>query len=229
MMKTPKKKHPKHLAGVRRLAFPEAETRYAWLPLLLDAYFITDRGVAEAIRLMQRKGHRLACARGCANCCATHRSIPVYPVELAGLSWYVTERLPGPLRARLIPQLQGHRHGDPCAFLIDGVCAVHSMRPMACRQFNVFNRVCAVGEDAYYTRREDVLTPLKKFTDQAFVAVMPFYGAKTKSESRRIVQRGLMHTAVRDLQQCEWSALVAKMDAWDRQQGENGSSPGNGD
>lgn len=209
MSKQKKRRQP---AGrIQRLGFPEDEKRYRWLPLLLDAYFITDQGVAEGIELMRRKGHRLACAKGCSSCCVTHRSIPAYPIELVGISWYAVEKLSEPVRSRLQAQLQAHHKGDPCGFLLDGICSIHPLRPMACRQFNVFNRICDEGEDAYYTRRHEVLTPLKKYTNKAFMATMPFYGDRSRAEYRNIVEKGLMHMAAKDMQQCNWQSLADKM------------------
>ncbi len=200
-----------------RLRFAADETEYSWLSMLLDAYFITDQGVAEGIELMRRKGHRLACAKGCSSCCVTHRSIPAYPLELVGITWYAVEKLSDPIRSNLSTRLQEHQKGDPCAFLLDGICSIHPLRPMACRQFNVFNRVCEEGEDAYYTRRHEVLTPLKKYTNKAFMVTMPFYGAKSRAECRRIVEKGLMHMAAKDMQQCNWQSLADKMESTDQE------------
>lgn len=144
-----------------RKAFPDDEARIPWLSMLLGAYHTVDVGIAEAIQEQQAQGRVLTCTKGCANCCRAHRTIPVYPLELAGLTRYVTEHVAEPTRSRLREQLRRHTSGDPCPFLVDDLCAVHPLRPMACRQFNVFGQACGVGEDADYTRREDVLTPIK--------------------------------------------------------------------
>ena len=125
-----------------RLRFAADETKYSWLSMLLDAYFITDQGVAEGIELMRRKGHRLACAKGCSSCCVTHRSIPAYPLELVGITWYAVEKLSDPIRSNLSTRLQEHQKGDPCAFLLDGICSIHPLRPMpvTCRRSHI--RLC---------------------------------------------------------------------------------------
>jgi len=209
MSKKKKRRQPSN--RIRRLDFAEDEKRYTWLSMLLDAYFITDLGVAEGIELMRRKGYRLACAKGCSSCCITHRSIPAYPIELVGITWYAAEKLSDPVRSRLQVKLREHRKGDPCAFLLGGICSIHPLRPMACRQFNVFNRICEEGEDAYYTRRHEVLTPLKKYTNKAFLATMPFYGDRSRAEYRKIVENGLMHVAATDMQQCNWQSLADKI------------------
>ena len=213
MAQTENNQDPALQAG--RLAFPEDEKVHAWLSLLLDAYCVTDKGVAEGIALMARQGRRLACARGCSTCCVTHRSIPTYPLELVGITWYATEKVAGVVRVALKTRLAAHRPGEPCAFLIEGVCSIHPLRPMACRQFNVFDQACAAGEDAYYTRRQDVLTPLKKYTDEAFYLMMPFYGVKNKAERRRVVKKGLMHAMAKDMSTLNWGSLAAKMLSFD--------------
>lgn len=209
------KKNSEYSIQPQRRSFPEAEKALPWLSMLLDAYFITDKGVAKGIQLMERKGNELACAKGCSNCCSTHRSIPTYPLELVGITWYATEKLSGPARDKLIDKLMLHKAGDPCAFLVDGICSIHPMRPMACRQFNVFNQTCAEGEDAYYSRRKDVLTPIKKYTEEAFYATLPFYGVQNKAQRRKIARKGLIHAVAKDMQACNWGSLAAKMTEYD--------------
>jgi uncharacterized protein len=153
-----------------RLVFPGDEARLPWLPMLLEAYHITDRGVAEGIRREEAQGRKLACHKGCAACCRSHKTIPVYPLELMGISWCAVEKLESGVREKLKTQLSSHKSGEACLLLVDNLCSIHPMRPMACRPFNLFSQVCTEGEDAYYTRRQDVLMPIKKYTDEALYA-----------------------------------------------------------
>ena len=83
---TMKKSREKKSANLsRRIRFPEDEKRTAWLPLLLDAYAIADTGVAVAIRNEEKKRKStLACGKGCGNCCAHQKDLPLYPHELVG-------------------------------------------------------------------------------------------------------------------------------------------------
>ena len=198
-----------------RLSFPEDEKRQGWLPMLLDAYCSADTGVAEGIRRQERKGRVLACRRGCSACCRTHRTIPVYPLELVGLSWYVTEKLADPVREKLKVSLRVYKAGDACPFLLEDVCAVHAMRPLACRHFNVFDKACDEGEDAFYTRRRDVMTPLKRYMDEALDCMLPFHGVTRKSERRQAIQTGAMHSVARVMADLEWNSLADKMEAYD--------------
>ncbi len=215
-MKKPHKKDD--AAGPERLSFPEDEARFPWLSLLLEGLAIFDRGAALAVQRAKRKRNRpIACREGCGNCCRANTDIPVYPLELAGIYWYAIERMQGPLRDRLKAQLQGHAGAPPCPFLIDDACSIYPLRPGVCRLFVVFGRPCGPGEDAYHTRREDVLTPLEEFNDQAFYVMLPFYGI-TKDEDRRMaIKNRVIHSRVQNLQSCDWKNLAQKMEEKDRQ------------
>jgi Fe-S-cluster containining protein len=199
----------------RRLSFPADEKKHLWLPLLLDAYFMVDRGINEAVKTAFKEGKILACGKGCSSCCATHQTIPVYPLELVGLSWYVTEKLIGPERGIVKTQLYKYTENDPCPFLVNKTCSVHPMRPVSCRQFNVFGAPCAEGEDPYYTRREDVLSPIKKYADRAFFIMLPFYGVEDEKERWKIIESGTVHQVVKLMQTCNWKSLADKMEEYD--------------
>lgn len=202
-----------------RLRFPEDEARLPWLAILLEALHITDAGVAEAIRRETAQGRRLACRKGCASCCRTHVDIPVYPLELMGIAWYVAEKLQGPDRERIREQLQRAEHLDACPFLIDSRCGIHPLRPQACRLFNVFDTPCAPGEDAWHTRRQDVLTPLPAWRDRATERMLPFYGVKGRKAIRQALRDGAIHRLARSLRACRWEALVARMEQEDARNG----------
>ncbi len=191
-----------------RLRFPEDEKRQPWLPLLLEIQHLTDQGVAAAIKA---DGRKLACGRGCASCCRTHTDIPVYPLELMGIAWYATEKLTGDLRERVRAQLLQHRDLGACPFLVDAACAIHPLRPMACRQFNVFVTVCADGEDAFHTRRGDVLNPDAKRKDEALREMLRHHNVKEGCERRRLVESGEVHRLAQSLREMRWETLAARM------------------
>jgi Fe-S-cluster containining protein len=191
----------------RRRRYPDDEKRLPWLPLLLDAYAIADEGVSLAIRdEKKRRNQRLACGKGCGNCCEHQTDLPLFPHELVGIYWYVSEKLSTSVRARVKDQLAGHTPDSPCPFLIDGSCSIHPLRPVGCRQFNVFNKPCLADEDPYYTRREDVLTPLAEYTDSAFAAVIPFYNMQEKDPAAAVA---LIRAQIINLQTFDWGKLVA--------------------
>ncbi|WP_052813319.1 YkgJ family cysteine cluster protein [Desulfonatronum thioautotrophicum] len=208
-----------HVYPEKRLNFPADETRLAWLALLLDAYSIVDQGVEQEIaKEAEAKGRNVACGEGCANCCRIHAAVPVYPLEMAGMAWYCTEQVAGETRQVLITQLEGFEQGDPCPFLVNDSCAVHALRPMACRQFNVFDTPCAEGEDPFYSRREDVLTPSEPFKNTAFRVTLPFYGIVDETDKDIAIKENHIHRQVRVLQQCNWKELAKKMRQFSAQQ-----------
>jgi Fe-S-cluster containining protein len=199
-----------------RLTFPEEERRFSWLPLLLDALASVSAGVVIALNREKRRTNRpLACRASCDSCCRMHTDIPLYPLELAGLYWYCIEKMSGDDRKILKDQLLAHAGGPPCPFLIRRNCSVYPLRPMACRQFMVFGKVCAEGEDPFFTRRQDVLTPLKDFIEKALLAMMPYHGITSAADQARALREGTMNRLVRNLQEYDWKALAAKMEEFD--------------
>lgn len=195
----------------QRLNYVNDEKRLPWLSPLLDAYAIIDKGVSAAIERETRLGRVLACAKGCSSCCASHQDIPVYPLELMGMSWYVIEKLASPVREQLKDQLSNLQQIDSCPFLIEGACSIHPMRPAACRQFNVLDTPCAIGEDAYHTRKQDVMMPIQHFIDNAFDTMLPFYGVKKKVERRKAIKQGKLHALAKVMRDCNWETLPEKM------------------
>jgi len=199
----------------QRLHFKEDEARFKWLKILLDAYEVIDKGISVAIAREQKNGRCLACARGCSSCCSSHQDIPVYPLELMGMSWYVIEKLASPLREQLKTQLENIDTINSCPFLLDGVCSIHPMRPAACRQFNVLDKACADGEDAYHTRKQDVMIPIPHYIDKAFDIMLPFYGIKRKGERKKAIKDGMLHSVAKAMRDCNWQTLPQKMTAFE--------------
>jgi len=207
-----KKNVKKNTSGLsRRLRFPEDELRLPWLPMLLDAYAIVDTGVAIAVRDEEKKRKRkLACTKGCGNCCVHQKDLPLYPHELVGIYWYASEKMSEPGRAILRARLANTPADSACPFLVENACSIHLVRPVGCRQFNVVTSPCAPGEDPYYTRRDDVLSPPADYTDRAFGVVLPFYSLDRErglAEAIRLVRSQIMN-----LRSYDWSRLVAVMD-----------------
>ncbi len=198
-----------------RLSFSLDEKKFAWLIPLLDAYSEIDKGISIAIEREIKQQRQLACAKGCSSCCKTHQDIPVYPLELMGMSWYVIEKLESPLREQLKNQLNNINEIDSCPFLLDASCSIHPMRPIACRQFNVLDTQCASGEDAYHTRKQDVMIPIAHYIDNAFDIMLPFYGVKKKSERRKAIKKGALHALAKPMKECNWQTLPEKMDKFD--------------
>lgn len=192
-----------------RLHFDEERT-HGWLGFLLDAYAIVDTGVELAVRREERlRKDKVACSKGCDACCR-QSDIPLYPHELVGIYWYVSEKLAEPLREILLQRVKRGMKEDECPFLIDRACSIHPMRPVSCRQFNVFGSPCKEGEDPYYSRLGDVLMPLNEYVDRAFGTVLPLYNIKPGSGMEGSVR--LVRSQVMNLRTFDWSKLAAVMD-----------------
>ncbi|TAN42254.1 MAG: YkgJ family cysteine cluster protein [Nitrospirae bacterium] len=200
----------------QRFSFPDDEKKLPWLPLLLDAYEVIDRGLVDAVKEHEKKQKaKLACQKGCDVCCRAQNDIPIYPLEMVGIYWYAVEKIGQPLRETLKKQLLLHAKGPRCPFLIEHACTVHPVRPAACRQFNVFNKPCAEGEDPYYTRRYDVLTPKRKYRDRAFSIMLPFYGITDDAAKSHAIKSGLLDSQAKPMRICSWRQLAQRMDDFD--------------
>ena len=192
---------------MERLFYPEDEKIYPWLAMLLESYSITDHGVSAAIETETTTDRQLACHQRCTACCRTHQSIPVTPIELVGISWFAMEKTYGLICDTLIAQLQAYQMGNACPFLVDDVYSIYEVRPYACRQFNVFNQICEEGEDAYYTRKQDVLTPAQNSIDKAYYTTFPFYGLEQNEENSLKIRDGEIHKIIHVLQEQNWKVL----------------------
>ncbi len=196
-------------------AFKIEKVKLPWLGLLLDAYEIIDRGVRTAIqREVKKHGRKLACKKGCSNCCKTHKDIPVYPSELVGIYWYAIEKITQPIRQPLKKQLAFHKKPE-CPFLVNGDCSIYPLRPVACRQFNVFTKECEKKEDPYHTRRGDVLSPIKDYTEKAFYVMLPFYGIINEKDKKLAIKNNLIHAHAQNLHSINWKLLSKRMDDFD--------------
>lgn len=195
--------------------FEHDKSRLGWLNMLLDAYEIIDRGVKIAIERQEKKHNiELSCKKGCSNCCKTHKDIPVYPLELIGIYWYSIEKMTAHVRQKLKKQLALHEKPD-CPFLVDESCSIYPVRPVACRQFNVFRKECEEGEDPYHTRRGDVLNPIKDYTEKAFFMMLPFYGITKKEDKHLAIKNNLIHAHAQNLHSINWKLLASRMDDYD--------------
>lgn len=204
-----KKRGQKSAAPMARIRFEE-ERVHGWLSILLDAYAIVDTGIELAVRREERlRKAKVACAKGCDACC--HQSdIPLYPHELVGIYWYASEKFDGRQKDILRQRISHGMENGACLFLMDYACSIYPMRPVSCRQFNVFGSPCKDGEDPYYSRPGDVLMPLNGYIDRAFGKVLPLYNIKTGSDMERSVR--LVRAQLMNLRTFDWRKLVAVMD-----------------
>jgi Fe-S-cluster containining protein len=196
----------------------EDEVRLPWLGILLNMQRLTNEGVAQGIATGEAAGRKLACGRGCATCCRTHADIPVYPLELMGIYWFVVEKLAGETRQRVRAQLENHKQLDGCPFLLDEACAIHPVRPMACRLFNVFDTVCAPGEDAFHTRPADVLPPPEAAKREALMVMLEYHQVESDKDRATVVDSGAVHQLAKNLRELPWENLALRMQAFDQRQ-----------
>jgi Fe-S-cluster containining protein len=103
----------------------------------------------EAVMAANPPPRPLACGPGCQWCC--FNQVSVTPPEALRIARYVDQELDPLVRGRalarlhgLMPLLKGRgrrelyamRHQLPCAFLDQGLCAMHPVRPLVCRSWH---------------------------------------------------------------------------------------------
>ena len=193
-----------------KVRFPADEAKHPWLPVLLRVHALLDAGIAAAVPAEERRrGVRRACSRGCDVCCRTQGDIPVFPIELAGISWYCAEKLEGTVRSAVRAGLERQRAGRPSVSLPRGArCAVHPVRPMACRLFTVFRRRCPEGEDPFHVRRADLLAPPPGLLARAYREMLPFHDVTDAKDQETWLERGLVDTLAVNLPTRDWRTLA---------------------
>ncbi len=63
---------------------------------------------------------------------------------------------------------------------------------------------------------EELLTPIKKYNDDAFDIMLPFYGVKNKTERRKMIKNGGMHQMAKVMKDLNWQTIVEKMNAFEK-------------
>ena len=173
-----------------------------WLASLLEAYAILDAGIAQAVAATSRQP---ACRAGCYACCC--QSIPASSLEVQGLRWFALTQLPAGV-GRSVGQSLRNRNDPNCPFLVGGGCAAYALRPMACREFVVFGRPCAMGESPEVARPQDVLALAAAAQRQACALLLPHYGVTEESARERALQERLVLNDSRLLRDIDWSGLA---------------------
>lgn len=200
----------------RRLNFPEDEAGNPWLSMLLDAYAVVDAGVTEALaRHVEREPRdRVACSRGCAPCCVDN-DVPVLLLEAVGLEWFVLHKATRENKAAVLKAIhefpRRRNTGAGCPFLRERSCLVYVMRPIACRNFVVFNTPCAYGEDATETRPQEVLKPKGARLRQAFRYMLPYYGFTEEGAVDGSVSESCLLKVIGSMHLVDWSGLAGSL------------------
>lgn len=192
-----------------RLHYPQ-EKNYSWLPILLDTYAICDEGLRQEIAAeVKRRGVPVACTKGCGTCCRQH-DIPVSTPAFMGIVWYVTEILDNDVRDELLKSLGPPGQTTQCPFLKDGACSIYPARPLACREYVVYRRACAVGEDPFFTRPKDMhpATPDRRLQVALRFLDSPVYNLSTKKKKIAAYHDGVMYKFTPGMHEIDWRILI---------------------
>jgi Fe-S-cluster containining protein len=191
----------------KRKRYPEDEKRYPWLSILLNTYHLIDIEYLKYINEDQKKRNkRIACKKGCYTCCIKH-SVPISQPEIQGISWYVIEKLKGLLRVRVKEQLKMFNEIEHCPFLVNKVCAIYPVRPIACRVFFVYTRPCLPDEDLLSSRLSDILPPNREISKKSALVLFPLFEITELDEQIEAFENGLLLELSRPMHEIDWSAM----------------------
>jgi len=198
-----------------RVPHPD-ETKYPWLRMLLEAFHIADEGWKALLAEEEaRRNQKVPCRKGCFACCL-RGTYPVSPIELAGISWYVSEQLDDPLRSAVLYKLANFAPPDSCPFLTDGACAIHLMRPLACRTFFVFGEPCKLGQDVRRTE-EDMAwlssAEHRNLAQRVSLEILPYYGIVRHNEKVAAFKRGVMLSVTKNMHEISRKTMAARISA----------------
>ncbi len=207
MGKQAKKKTAKLIRNTDRIRYPEDEAAYPWLSVLLDAYHIQETGISVELAEEQKKRKdKLACRRGCGTCCL-RPTIPITEPEVKGIEWFVAKQLPADIRETVQSQLQIHRKTMQCPFLVNSVCSIYPVRPIACRILLVFGDPCIPNDDIYLTRPKDIWVHSRDIGRRIACTLLPLYGITGKKNKEEAFDAGYLNDNTKSMLELPWENM----------------------
>lgn len=214
--------------STERTNFPEAEAKYRWLPPVLDAYAMHADGQNGELRAAESsRGEKVACHKGCSACCKSMQ-IDVLRQEISTISWYVSEIMDFESQERIKPRLLQRQDLTECPFLLDDACSIYPVRPLTCRGFIVFRKVCEVGEDPIVTRRSDVFIQSKGLSRRVALRVLDGTSNppwKDEKRKKKAYEAGVMKALVVPLHQGDPAGFSRAIEHWQQQRGFSSPAP----
>ncbi len=194
--------------------FPFSSIDNAQLLRTLEyVYRLINKGVDEAIELRREQTGALpACGKGCCVCCI-NQVIPVSHPEMAGVFHYAATSLSVERQQTILDHLTNLTPGSlRCPFLLtekEGkICSIYPMRPIACRQYHVYNFPCRENEDAMATRPSDVLIPNRKWAHRVFSLLLPYYGIQGTENIQTALKANTLPRMSVELTSHDFSMLI---------------------
>ena len=194
-----------------RYDFPEDEKKYKWLPMLLNAYNIIDRACSVGLHEEENKrNQKLACGSGCYHCCL-NPTVPITEIEFNGITWFATEKLVGDVRKAVMKHLLAHEDTQACPFLVNKICSIYPLRPIACREFHVFGEKCKADEDVFFTRRNDMWSPSRENARKVSMTILPYWGVTRKKQQLQAFEEGFIFSSARNMHEINWAEVQKLM------------------
>ena len=180
------------------------------MPVLLDSYAIDDyERELDVKNGVIKRGEKIACHKGCSICC-TIQEIPITTPEFLGISWYYSEICEPDIKKQIRPRLLNHDKIIECPFLLDTVCSIYPVRPLACRDFFVYGEPCKMNEDPFVARPNDMHPPNREISMYVALRLLDFQGFNLSSmeEKEKAFNDGIIINSCRPMHSINWAKYV---------------------
>jgi len=178
------------------------------LTIILDTYHVFDTGTRMELEEEEFKRQaKVCCADGCTACCL-RPMVPATEIEILGLWWFLLTRADDSTREMVIERLLGRKQTAECPFLINNLCSIYPMRPLACRILHVFTKPCDKEEYIYQSRRGDVWSPSQEIGRKSAVVLLDYYGFKRPQDKVKAYKEGFIPAQSRFIPDYNWEGLI---------------------
>ncbi|MCH7973750.1 MAG: YkgJ family cysteine cluster protein [Bacteroidetes bacterium] len=186
------------------------EKKYSWLSILLDSYAINDYQInLFGRREEQSKRLKIVCHKGCSNCCK-NPMVPILDLIRKGISWYISEIMDYNTQEKIKVNISNMQKSTVCPFLVNDVCSIYEVRPLACRTFNVFKKICELNEDPFKTRPNEVLAPNSTIARKVAMRFLDYepYQLKSKKEKEEAFENRIMVETKNFIHNIDWNNIL---------------------
>jgi Fe-S-cluster containining protein len=114
------------------------------------------------------------------------------------------------IKKQIRPRLLNHDKIIGCPFLLDTVCSIYPVRPLACRDFFVYGEPCKMNEDPFVTRPNDMHPPNREISMYVALRLLDFQGFNLSSmeEKEKAFNDGIIINSCRPMHSINWAQYV---------------------
>ena len=129
--------------------------------------------------------------------------------------WFISKKLPDDVREVVKAQILNHRNTTQCPFLVDSICAVYPLCPIACRIFFMFGAPCRPNEDVFFTRPNDRWTHSRDLGLKVALTILPLFGITGKQKKIEAFENGYLYDNTTLMHKLPWENIYNQIIEFD--------------